>query len=81
MRFWKFEKSNLEEMLENEITEKEKEDLNENYSYQWLPKQDINNFVLGKYCNCCAHIEGAGQGIMRASMALNCCQNLVIRNE
>ena len=27
MRFWKFEKSNLEEMLENEITEKEKEDL------------------------------------------------------
>ena len=58
-----------------------KENLNENYSYQWLPKQDIDNFVLGKYCNCCAHIEGAGQGIMRASMALNCCQNLVIRNE
>ena len=27
MRFWKFEKSNLEEILENEITEKEKEDL------------------------------------------------------
>ena len=26
MRFWKFEKSNLEEILENEITEKEKED-------------------------------------------------------
>ena len=27
MKFWKFEKSNLEEILENEITEKEKEDL------------------------------------------------------
>ena len=27
MRFWKFEKSNLEEILENEITEKAKEDL------------------------------------------------------
>ena len=27
MRFWKFEKSNLEEILENEITENEKEDL------------------------------------------------------
>ena len=27
MRFWKFEKSNLEEILENEITEQEKEDL------------------------------------------------------
>ena len=27
MRFWKFEKSNLEEILENEITRKEKEDL------------------------------------------------------
>lgn len=58
-----------------------KEALNENFSYEWLPKQDYDNLILGKYCNCCAHIEGAGQGIMRASMILDNVQNLVIRNE
>ena len=57
-----------------------KENINPNFSYEWLPKQDYDNLVLGKYCNCCAHIEGAGQGIMRASMILDNCQNLVIRD-
>ncbi|MBO4245781.1 MAG: leucine-rich repeat protein [Bacilli bacterium] len=58
-----------------------REEINENYSYEWLPKQDYNNLVLGKYCGCCAHVNGAGQGIMRASMTLDSCQNMVIRNE
>ncbi len=62
----------------------ESEDLYERnlngFSYHWLPKQDYDNLILGKYCNCCAHILGAGAGIMRASMILNNCQNLVIRN-
>lgn len=53
----------------------------ESFSYHWLPKQDYDNLVLGKYCNCCAHILGAGAGIMRASMILDNCQNLVIRNK
>lgn len=57
-----------------------KEEINENYSYEWLPKQAYENLILGKYCSCCAHIRGAGQGIMRASMILDNCQNLVIRN-
>ncbi len=57
-----------------------KEEIGSDFSYQWLPKQDYDNLILGKYCNCCAHIDGAGQGIMRASMILDCCQNLVIRN-
>lgn len=56
------------------------EEPNDTFYYQWLPKQDYTNLVLGKYCNCCAHIDGAGQGIMRASMILDCCQNLVIKN-
>lgn len=60
------------------------EDLKEHnmddFSYEWLPKQDYDNLILGKYCSCCAHILGAGAGIMRASMILNNCQNLVIRN-
>lgn len=50
------------------------------FSYHWLPKQDYDNLILGKYCSCCAHILGAGAGIMRASMILDNCQNLVIRN-
>jgi len=58
-----------------------KEKINNNFSYEWLPKQDKDNLLLGKYCNCCAHLEGAGDGIMRASMILDCCQNMVIRNE
>ena len=62
----------------------EDEDLKEEgftYNYEWLPKQDVENLFLGKYCNCCAHIEGAGAGIMRASMILDNVQNLVIRDE
>lgn len=58
-----------------------KEEINPYFSFEWLPKQDYDNLILGKYCNCCAHIDGAGQGIMRASMILDNCQNLVIRNE
>lgn len=52
-----------------------------NYSYEWLPKQDWNNLILGKFCNCCAHLEGAGAGIMKASMLHDSVQNFVIRNE
>lgn len=58
-----------------------KEKKSEGFSYEWLPKQDYDNLILGKYCNCCAHVNGAGNGIMRASMILDCCQNLVIRDE
>jgi len=57
-----------------------REEPSPNYSFEWLPKQDYDNLILGKYCSCCAHINGAGQGIMRASIILDNCQNLVIRN-
>lgn len=56
-----------------------KEISDNDYTFEWLPKQSYDNLLLGKFCNCCAHIEGAGQGIMRASMILDCCQNLVVR--
>ena len=51
------------------------------FGYEWLPKQNAENLILGKYCNCCAHIKGAGQGIMRASMIHPDYQNLVIKND
>lgn len=60
-----------------------KKDLKEErvgFTYEWLPKQSYDNLILGKYCSCCAHVEGAGQGIMRASMISPDCQNLVVRN-
>lgn len=57
-----------------------REPIRHDFSYEWLPKQEYDNFVLGKYCSCCAHLNGAGAGIMRASIILDCCQNLVIRN-
>ncbi len=50
------------------------------FSYEWLPKDNWDNFILGKYCNCCAHLTGAGNGIMRASIISDDVQNLVIRN-
>ncbi len=67
-------------IYDNDPSKDLREDVNPDFSYEWLPKQDYDNLILGKYCSCCAHIEGAGQGIMRASMILDCCQNLVIRN-
>ena len=54
---------------------------NNKFSYEFLSKYDPKNFVLGKYCSCCAHLEGAGFGIMRASILHPDCQNLVIKNE
>lgn len=57
-----------------------KEEIRPDFSYEWLPKQDYDNYILGKYCSCCAHLDGAGAGIMRASIILDNCQNLVIRN-
>lgn len=57
-----------------------KEETSPDFSYEWLPKQDYDNYILGKYCSCCAHLDGAGAGIMRASIILDNCQNLVIRN-
>ena len=58
-----------------------KEEVKDGFCYEWLPKQDMHNLVLGKYCNCCAHLRGAGAGIMRASMVSIDHQNLVIRNK
>ena len=57
-----------------------KETLTNGFTYEWLPKQSIENLILGKYAGCCAHLVGNGAGIMRASMILDNVQNLVIKN-
>lgn len=53
---------------------------NNNFSFQWLDKSHPVNFVLGKLCNCCAHLQNTGYGVMRASIIHPDIQNLVIRN-
>lgn len=50
------------------------------FTYEFLSKYDVANFVLGKYCDCCAHLEAAGFSVMKASIIHPFCQNLVIRN-
>ena len=50
------------------------------FSYEWLEKNDPQNFILGKLCSCCSHIDGVGVGIMHASIVDPYVQNLVIRN-
>ena len=54
---------------------------NEKFSYEYLSKGDALNFVLGSYCNCCAHLEGVGKGIVEATVLHPDCQSLVIKNE
>lgn len=67
-------------IFDNDETHDLKEEKSNDFSYEWLPKNDWDNFILGKYCNCCAHVNGAGNGIMRASIITDNVQNLVIRN-
>ncbi len=50
------------------------------FTYEFLSKYDPKNFVLGKYCSCCSHLEGIGRGIVYASVLNPNCQNLVIKN-
>ena len=53
---------------------------NKKFTFELLKKSDPLNFILGKLCSCCAHIEGAGNGIMRASIVHPDVQNIVIRD-
>lgn len=54
---------------------------NQYFTYEYLSKADPKNFVLGKYCSCCAHLEGAGKGIVKASILHPDCQNLVVKDK
>ena len=52
---------------------------NKEFTFEWLAKNDPQNFILGKFCSCCSHLEGAGYGIMHAGIVSPNVQNLVIR--
>lgn len=53
---------------------------NKNFTYEFLAKNDPENLVLGKQCDCCGHLEAAGAGIAIAGVLHPNCQNIVIRN-
>ncbi len=56
-------------------------DATSEFTYEYLAKDDPRNFILGKLCDCCAHLGGAGYGIMHASIVHPDVQNLVIKNQ
>ena len=70
---------NIEQSIENSGKSTLIEISDKIFSYDWLDKDSAYNFILGKLCNCCAHLRGAGFGIMRASVVREDVQNLVIR--
>ena len=51
----------------------------EQFNFEWLEKNDPKNYILGKLCSCCAHLEGVGEGIMHASITHPNVQNLVVK--
>lgn len=55
-------------------------DVAEVINYEWLKKNDERIFILGKDCDCCAHAEGQGFGIMRAGVIHPDVQTLVIKD-
>ena len=59
---------NLTDTAENEFT------------FDWLEKNDPTNLILGKLCSCCAHLESVGYSIMHGSIVDPNIQNLVIRD-
>lgn len=68
-------------ILQSQILSKMGLTADNEFSFDWLEKNDPQNFILGKYCSCCAHLEGAGYGIMKASITHPRVQNLVIKDK
>ena len=51
-----------------------------NFKFEYLDKKSPLNLILGKLCNCCAHLNGAGYCVMKSSIVHPNMQNLVIKN-
>lgn len=53
----------------------------DNFTFEWLEKNDPRSYILGKLCHCCAFIEGKGFTYMKASIVNPDIQNLVIKDK
>lgn len=74
---------NFEKIIISDATETASnltEVANAEFTYEFIDKHSFINFVIGKLCSCCSHLEGAGFGIMHASIVHPDVQTLVIRN-
>ena len=67
--------------LQNACLNKMTDIATKEFSFEWLEKNDPRNLILGKLCTCCAHVDGAGYGIMRASIIHPNVQNMVIKDK
>lgn len=54
---------------------------NNTFTFEWLRKDDVLNYTLGKYCNCCSHIADIGDGVVKASVIHPDVQTLIIRDK
>jgi len=50
------------------------------FTFEWISKNDPTNLILGKLCNCCAHLEGVGYGIVHASIVHPNMQTMVVKS-
>ncbi len=67
----------IAEEVKNEISET----LEKKFTFDWLEKNDTENFLIGLYCECCAHLSGSGYSIMKAGFIHPDVQNLVVKDK
>lgn len=75
----RIEKS-IEENL-REATANIGKSIDQEETWEWIEKNDPQNYTLGLYCNCCARIGGAGEGIAIASILDPNVRNLVVKDK
>lgn len=51
------------------------------FTFEWVSKNDPKNLILGKLCNCCAHLEGVGYGIVHASIVHPNMQTVIVKDK
>jgi len=57
------------------------ETIDREFTYDWLKKDNPENLTMGKYCDCCSHLEGVGRYIVFASVTRPDMRNIVIRDK
>ena len=74
---------NIKKMLEfSAETLSELTDIaNTEFGFEWVSKHSYLNFILGRLCDCCSHLDGAGRGIVYQTFVNPAIQTLVIKDK
>jgi hypothetical protein len=51
-----------------------------NYSYEVLHKNDVDNYVVGHYTNCCQHLDGVGSNCVKNVAQYEWASTVVLRH-